>query len=97
MNAFVAKNRLECIMQGGARGADAMAREWAEVKGVELLTFPADWGKDKKAAGPIRNQRMVTEGRPHCVIAFPGTTGTDDMKRRARRAGILVLEASFEW
>lgn len=42
------------------------------------------------AAGPIRNARMVNSGLD-LLVAFPGGQGTEDMIRRARAAGILVL------
>lgn len=41
-------------------------------------------------AGPRRNQRMIDEGKPDLVVAFPGGTGTADMIERAERAGIPV-------
>ena len=52
----------------------------------------ADWAKHGRKAGPIRNQRMIDEGRPDLVVAFPGGTGTADMVERARVAGIRVIE-----
>lgn len=87
------------IIQGGARGADRMAREWAETFRVPYREFPANWDRDGKAAGPIRNQRMIDEGKPDLVIAFPGGSGTADMVRRARRAKIrveMVVDFSVE-
>jgi hypothetical protein len=82
----------ECIIQGCARGADTLAGEWADARGVPVLPFPADWKRDGNAAGPIRNAQMLREGRPSFVVAFPGGNGTDDMKRQAKRAGVPVLE-----
>jgi len=85
------------VISGGARGADALAAEWAEatgwnVGGVHLEEFPADWTAHGKAAGPIRNQQMLDEGKPDLVVAFPGGRGTADMVRRARAAGVEVRE-----
>lgn len=80
------------IIEGGARGADRIARLVAEKLGLEVVTFDADWEKHGKAAGPIRNQQMLDEGKPDLVLAFPlrGSIGTYDMIRRARRAGVRV-------
>lgn len=80
------------IVSGMARGADAMAARYAETFGLALHKFHADWTAHGKAAGPIRNQRMLDEGKPDLVIAFPGGRGTADMVRRARDAGIEVRE-----
>lgn len=81
------------IIQGGAFGADACASEWAWKRKVPEKEFRANWAKHGRAAGPIRNQRMIDEGRPNLVVAFPGGTGTADMVRRAEAAGIPVVRA----
>jgi hypothetical protein len=80
------------VIQGGARGADLLALDWAFRHRVPIETYRADWKRDGKAAGPIRNQRMIDEGKPDLVVAFPGERGTADMVRRARKAGIPVRE-----
>lgn len=80
------------IISGMASGADTAAVDWAMVNWVSFLEFPADWKKLGSAAGPIRNQQMIDEGMPDLVLAFPGGTGTADMVRRARTAGIEVRE-----
>lgn len=79
------------IIHGACRtGADCWADEWAVVNWAQLIEFPAEWRIHGKAAGPIRNQRMLDEGKPDLVIAFPGGRGTADMVRRAKAAGIRV-------
>ncbi|MGN6147079.1 DUF2493 domain-containing protein [Rhizobium sp.] len=80
------------IIVGGATGADTLAEEWADVWGVRKRVFMADWKKHGKAAGPIRNQKMLEDGKPDIVLAFGGGRGTADMIRRAQAAGIPVVE-----
>lgn len=80
------------LIEGGARGADQLAATWARLSGIEVATYSANWKRDGYAAGPIRNQQMLDEGKPDLVMAFPGGKGTADMVRRARAAGIKVLE-----
>lgn len=80
-----------CLVHGAAPGADSLAKEWADLRGISSFGFPADWATHGKAAGPMRNQRMLDEGKPNVVIAFPGGRGTADMTRRARAAGIPVV------
>src|SRR3954463_11816842 len=71
------------IIQGGANGADRLARWWALRRpSVRLINEPADWGRYGPAAGPIRNQLMIDEHKPELVIAFPGGNGTADMLDR---------------
>lgn len=78
------------IIQGGATGADKLAREWCRERCVPYENYPADWNGLGNAAGPIRNQRMLDNGKPDIVMAFPGGRGTSDMTRRARAAGVPV-------
>jgi predicted Rossmann-fold nucleotide-binding protein len=82
------------IIEGGSSGCDACAAEWAFRRGVRNVTFHADWKQHKRAAGPIRNQEMIDEGKPDLVVAFPGGVGTADMVRRAKAAGIRVIDES---
>lgn len=92
MDRLHAETPVTCLIEGGALGADRLARRWAyTVGGITVETFPADWGAHGKAAGPIRNQRMIDEGKPDVVLAFPGGRGTADMIRRAEAAGIRVI------
>ena len=50
-------------------GADAIADRWArrrDSEGVELETYPANWGAEGKSAGFIRNLRMAEKGADLC-------------------------------
>jgi len=82
------------IIEGGASGADFLAREYAIFQKIPHRTFPADWNKMGRKAGPIRNRRMLEEGKPDLVVAFPGGNGTANMVEQARAAGIRVLEVN---
>ena len=81
------------IVHGAASGADSLAAVEAALLGFDVEAHPADWNAYGKAAGPIRNQRMLDAGAD-LVIAFPGGRGTADMVRRSREAGIVVLTVS---
>jgi hypothetical protein len=93
MEKFWSENLgIHTIIHGDAKGADFMARIWAKYEGHEQEKYPADWKTYGKAAGSIRNQQMLDEGKPDLVIAFPGGTGTADMVSRAKKAGVEVIE-----
>jgi len=79
------------VIVGGASGADYWGEAWAHHRSIPFTAFKADWKKHGKAAGPIRNQQMLDEGKPDLVVAFKGGHGTADMIRRAEDAGLLVL------
>lgn len=84
------------IVQGGAKGADRAARDWANrLDGPRPVTFEADWKRLGRAAGPIRNGQMVAAGAD-LVIAFPGGDGTADCVRQAREAKLYVLDLRLE-
>lgn len=83
---------IDLLVEGGAWGADHCARSWADDRAVPRQTFEADWENQGSFAGPARNTRMLNEGKPDVVIAFPGGRGTADMVKKARRAGVEVVE-----
>lgn len=79
------------LMQGGCpTGVDRFAKEWAAANGVKRWVCHAKWDQHGRAAGPIRNGRML-EWKPDAVVEFPGGRGTADMVRRAKEAGVAVI------
>jgi hypothetical protein len=84
---------IDAVIQGGALGADSLGRIWADMYGVKCITVPADWAAHGRAAGPIRNKRMLTDFKPDLVVAFPGGKGTANMIRQAEEAGVRVMHA----
>jgi hypothetical protein len=85
-----AASRIDVVIHGCATGADHEGMIWAQGNDKKHAPFQADWHTHGRAAGPIRNQRMLDEGKPDLVIAFPGGRGTADMIRRAEAAGVEV-------
>lgn len=84
-------NPIILLIHGAARGADQLAADWALERGVLCNAYPADWDAHGKAAGPIRNKKMLDAGKPHMVIAFPGGKGTANMIQQAEAAGFSVV------
>lgn len=77
------------VMHGGARGADRIAGQLAETLGFEVREMRARWSEHGRAAGVIRNLRMLDES-PQLVIAFwrDGSKGTEHVLREAWKRGI---------
>ncbi len=48
------------IVTGDARGVDSCVARLAKNLGVPWLTIPAEWDRLGKAAGPIRNEVIVS-------------------------------------
>lgn len=89
-----ARNESLVVVHGDCpTGADAMAAQWAKQCGIEVEAYPAEWDRYGKAAGPMRNQKMVDLGADLC-IGFPiaGSRGTLHCMTRAYSAGIAVLD-----
>ncbi len=90
-----ARYGFDMLIEGDARGVDRIAGEWARARGIKLIEFPAKWKEQGRHAALIRNERMVQEGKPDLVIAFPGGAGTSHTCRTAEQAGILVLKVEY--
>lgn len=84
------------IISGGASGADALAKKYAEHPlcfNTEYIEFPAEWNKYGKSAGFIRNQQIID----NCdmVLAFwngesRGTADTIEKAKRAKKPTFIV-------
>lgn len=94
LDCLHAKEPISWLIHGGANGADGLAGAWALRKGIAVQVFKADWRKGRRG-GPMRNRRMLIEGRPDKVVSFPGGAGTENMVRQARAAGVPVFEAGI--
>lgn len=83
---------ISLVIEGGARGADRMAREVALTMMIPVQEWPAAWKTHGKAAGTVRNQMMLDKGQPALVLAFHddlrGSKGTKHMVRIAQEAGL---------
>lgn len=83
--------KITLVVSGAARGADTLADEWAQARGVARIICPANWDGEGRAAGYWRNERMARNISPiHRVIAFPGGRGTENMVDIAKKRGIPV-------
>lgn len=92
LTAAHAKEEIEMLIHGGARGADLMAGAWAQERGIHTARVDALWDVlGKRCAGPRRNEAMLRLA-PDGVIAFPGGTGTAHMVGIAREACIPVWQ-----
>lgn len=91
LDSLHAERPIGVVFHGNAAGADRAAHWWAYSRKVKVFPVPAEWSKYGKRAGPIRNQHMLGQS-PDLVVAFPGGRGTADMVKRARAAGVEVVE-----
>jgi hypothetical protein len=83
------------VIHGACKGADSIGARLARDEfGLKVIPFPADWKTLGKAAGPIRNQQMLDNGKPDIVHAFHTdidvSKGTKDMVERSLSHYILT-------
>jgi predicted Rossmann fold nucleotide-binding protein DprA/Smf involved in DNA uptake len=56
------------IISGGAKGADACAKQYAHSNGISYREYLPDWDQYGKRAGFLRNRQIVNDAE--IVIAF---------------------------
>lgn len=81
------------IVSGGAKGADHCGEKWAELRGLPVVQFPANWSLYGKAAGYIRNAHMAYYATH--LVAFLITNakshGTRNMIEAARQGQLTTV------
>lgn len=79
------------VINGGASGADYLAKQEAMRHGFGVMTVYPDWNKHGKRAGVVRNNFMLDQ-EPDLVLAFwdGESRGTRHTIEEARRRGISV-------
>lgn len=82
------------IICGTGRGGDAAGAAFAAIRHCELELFRADRQLHGHAALHVRNWRIVYEGKPDLVIAFPDPR-RDAVAAVARKAGVPVFEVEL--
>jgi|GEM_PF-1190660 len=78
----------------------AVIRAW----GAPVIEMPALWDVQGRAAGPLRNHRMLAHGRrlseelglPLYVLAGPGGRGTAHCTKAAEESGVDVRRFGFD-
>lgn len=83
------------IVSGAAKGADTLGERYAKERGFAVLSYPADWEKHGRAAGPIRNTEMADAA--DALIAFwdGQSRGTANMIDTARKKGLKIRICNY--
>lgn len=91
LDAIVECNfNIQTVVSGGAKGVDALGERYAESADVPLHIYPADWEKNGRAAGPIRNRKMAENADALIAIWDGKSRGTKNMIETATKLGLLV-------
>jgi len=97
LDGFLDAHHIEVVIEGEAPGADTLGRIWAELHGIPVEQFPADWTRYGREAGPKRNKQMLDEGKPDFVVGF-----IDKPKAESRGTNNMISQAGkrdvpYEW
>lgn len=85
------------LLEGGAVGADSIARGYALSAGWEISTFLPKYDEHGPSAPHIRNQLMIDQ-KPDLVLAYirDRSSGTISTVMKAYRARLLVRPFYYE-
>lgn len=82
--------KIDKILSGHAPGADSLGERYALENNIPLDVYPARWKEYGRAAGPIRNSKMVEEADALIVFWNGYSAGTKDVIKKARNKGLIV-------
>lgn len=82
---------ISVVISGTARGADLEGELWAEENDVEIQKVPANWKKEGKRAGPLRNFEMAKKAEGLIAIWDGHSRGTKSMIDYALELGLRVF------
>lgn len=102
LNEVLTEIAPKMVVQGGAQGADHLARRWCEQTGTPCVEIPALWEAHGNKAGPIRNELMLRIAQTLAaarnmtveVVAcpLPDSKGTLHMMQLATNANLCIYK-----
>lgn len=82
------------IIEGGAKGVDFLAKQYAKAHNLSTIQVTADWARYGKSAGPRRNARMA-DLCGWCVVFYSGSIGSKSMITEAVKRGVPTYVVSL--
>lgn len=67
------------LVEGGARGADKLGKEWALKNGVPVTTFPANWKDITREGAVVKSRKNEWSGKMEKYDAAAGTFRNEQM------------------
>ena len=95
-DTLLAGLRVDSILCGECRGADALGKRYAEDRGISVKSYPADWQRYGRAAGPIRNKQMA-EAADLLIAFWDGQSrGTHSMIKLMQGKAVEIVYIGHE-
>lgn len=82
--------RISRVVSGCARGADKLGEKFAAMRGIGVDRYFADWDTHGKAAGYIRNKRMVDSAAEGLIALWDTTSKGTKHLAIAKKLKIIV-------
>jgi len=78
------------LVSGGCSGGDKMVERYAKENNIHITIFKANWKKYGRAAGPIRNTKIIESC--DCVVALwdGKSKGTGDSINKAKKLNLEI-------
>lgn len=86
------ETQLVSVISGTANGVDRLGEKFAEFYDIPIKRFPADWDKNGKAAGHIRNKQMANVADALFLVWDGKSRGSANMKENMTKLNKQVYE-----
>lgn len=88
------KYAIDCIVSGGAKGADSLARRYANERNIRIVEHLPDYAKYQRRAPLVRNELIIADA--DLIIAFwdgvsTGTAHAIGLARKNKREVKVLL------
>jgi len=82
------------IISGTCSGVDLLGERWAKENHIPIERFLPYWKSFGKSAGPMRNNKMIIEGKAEgLILIWDGKSkGSRDMKSQAKKYNLIIYE-----
>jgi hypothetical protein len=80
------------VVTGGAQGVDTLGDNWAWCAKLDRTIMKANWEKQGRTAGVIRNKRMAAYADALILVWDGKSHGSRNMLETAKREGLKVWE-----
>jgi hypothetical protein len=88
------------VVSGCAIGIDRLGERWATANNIPIKEMPADWNRNGKAAGPLRNKAMAEYADAAIVVwdgKSPGSRNmVENMIRRKKPYYVALTSTTLE-
>lgn len=90
LNILHDKYKFTWVVTGGATGADTFGDDWARLKGIDRVIYPANWVGKGKQARSFCNAHMVRN--VDAVVLLSNHRDTHNLRKIAKSHKLLILE-----